>query len=270
MKNDLKDENLVDEDSGEESDQWLDEEELAERDFLKHIAQDNNEYNIENIGNGDDGVGEDVFMEDALVLPDWFSALNGDKGNQGKRDTRTISAKRLNKKSKEFDADEYDSFYDPKFDKLRPRHRGDCSQEDRPCPWVGCRYHLYLDVSEKTGSIKLNFPDIAPEDMQVSCALDVADLGGVTLETVSALMNLTRERVRQIEDAASVLVKYSDMGDEYYRVCIKGEKNIVPEEILSESAEEDESCGVSNSDVLDSGVSNNEASNDDDLDFSLE
>jgi len=32
-----------------------------------------------------------------------------------------------------------------------------------------------------------------------SCALDVADRGGATLEEVGALINVTRERVRQIE-----------------------------------------------------------------------
>jgi hypothetical protein len=32
-----------------------------------------------------------------------------------------------------------------------------------------------------------------------SCALDVADRGGTTLEDVGAIMNLTRERIRQVE-----------------------------------------------------------------------
>lgn len=28
----------------------------------------------------------------------------------------------------------------------RPRTRGECLEEARPCPWVGCRYHLLLEV----------------------------------------------------------------------------------------------------------------------------
>jgi hypothetical protein len=56
-----------------------------------------------------------------------------------------------------------------------------------------------LDVSPKTGAIKLNFPDLEVWDLPISCALDVADAGGVKLEDVGALMNLTRERIRQIE-----------------------------------------------------------------------
>ena len=35
--------------------------------------------------------------------------------------------------------------------------------------------------------------------MNESCALDVADRGGTTLEDVGAIMNLTRERIRQVE-----------------------------------------------------------------------
>jgi len=35
--------------------------------------------------------------------------------------------------------------------------------------------------------------------MTESCALDVADRGGTTLEDVGAIMNLTRERIRQVE-----------------------------------------------------------------------
>ena len=51
------------------------------------------------------------------------------------------------------------------------------------------------------GSIKLNFPDIDVWEMGETCALDVADRGGITLEEVGEIMNLTRERVRQVETA---------------------------------------------------------------------
>jgi hypothetical protein len=64
---------------------------------------------------------------------------------------------------------------------------------------VACKYHLYIDVSPRTGAIKLNFPDLEVWDMGESCALDVADRGGTTLEDVGAIMNLTRERIRQVE-----------------------------------------------------------------------
>ena len=41
----------------------------------------------------------------------------------------------------------------------------------------------------------------------MSCTLDVADLGGVTLEVVGDVVNLTRERIRQIEVKAFRLLK---------------------------------------------------------------
>lgn len=80
-----------------------------------------------------------------------------------------------------------------------PLRRSDCADGPRPCPFVSCRYHLFLDVSPRTGSIKLNFPDLAPWELTESCALDVADRGAAPTETVGEAMNLTRERVRQVE-----------------------------------------------------------------------
>ena len=64
---------------------------------------------------------------------------------------------------------------------------------------MSCKYHLYLDVNPETGSIKLNFPPIDVWEMADTCALDVAERGGITLEEVGAIMNLTRERIRQLE-----------------------------------------------------------------------
>jgi hypothetical protein len=87
----------------------------------------------------------------------------------------------------------------PPVDEQRPRTRGECRDGLRPCPWVACKHHLYLDINPETGSIKLNFPDVEPEDLAESCAIDVAERGGITLEEVGLVMNLTRERVRQVE-----------------------------------------------------------------------
>src|SRR5580658_659509 len=97
----------------------------------------------------------------------------------------------------------------------RPKTRGDCAQGERPCPFVSCTHHLYLDVFERTGAIKLNFPDLEVWEMADSCALDVADRNGTTLEEAGALMNLTRERIRQLEVNAlaklEVLAKHTSL-----------------------------------------------------------
>jgi hypothetical protein len=108
---------------------------------------------------------------------------------------RTISVKRMTKRELELGRMLY-----PEADEIeRPVQRADCVGGERPCPFVSCKHHLYLDVSARTGAIKLNFPDLEVWDMSETCALDVADRGGTTLEEVGAIMNLTRERIRQVE-----------------------------------------------------------------------
>jgi len=85
------------------------------------------------------------------------------------------------------------------IDYERPQTRADCINAARPCLYVACKHHLYLDVNPETGSIKINFPDREPWELEDTCALDVAEKGGVTLEEVGEILNLTRERVRQVE-----------------------------------------------------------------------
>jgi hypothetical protein len=107
---------------------------------------------------------------------------------------RTISVKRMTKRELELGRLLY-----PETDYYKPKMRSECHGAERPCPYVSCKYHLYLDVSPRTGAIKLNFPDLEVWEMNETCALDVADRGGTTLEDVGAIMNLTRERIRQVE-----------------------------------------------------------------------
>lgn len=114
------------------------------------------------------------------------------------------------------------------LDSIRPRIRGDCSpcegcqaftdsqaratgeklscghvdalaiRRSRPCVFVGCTKHLYLEVTE-AGGLKINFPGVDPLDLVETCSVDRGERGAITLEEVGALTNLTRERVRQIE-----------------------------------------------------------------------
>lgn len=98
----------------------------------------------------------------------------------------------------------------------RPRTRGDCVGGERPCPWSGCRHHLALDINPQSGSIKMNHPDREIWELKETCALDVAERGGITLEEVGEVMNLTRERIRQVEVRGLAMLKIAGgrLGDE--------------------------------------------------------
>jgi len=108
--------------------------------------------------------------------------------------SKTIAMKRLTREELRQGALMY-----PPVDIPRPTSRAECREELRPCPWVACKHHLYLDINPETGSIKINFPDLEPWELKHTCALDVAERGGITLEEVGEIMNLTRERIRQVE-----------------------------------------------------------------------
>jgi hypothetical protein len=116
------------------------------------------------------------------------------RGRRTRPRSRTIAMKRLTKEELRLGALLY-----PPVDIERPKTRSECSGMPRPCPFVSCKHHLYLDVNPETGSIKLNVPDLEVWEMKDTCSLDVADKNGITLEEVGEIMNLTRERIRQVE-----------------------------------------------------------------------
>ena len=120
---------------------------------------------------------------------------------------KTIAMKRLTKEELRIGALLY-----PERSYWRPKARGECANVARPCPYVSCKYHLYIDVNPATGSIKINFPDLEVWELQHSCALDVAGQGGITLEEVGEILNLTRERIRQVEVRG--LMKLKEHGGE--------------------------------------------------------
>jgi hypothetical protein len=95
----------------------------------------------------------------------------------------------------------------------RPRARSECVNGPRPCLFVSCKHHLFLDVNPETGSVKLNFPDKEVWELEETCALDIAERGGITLEEVGEILNLTRERIRQLE--VDALKKMKDEGSKH-------------------------------------------------------
>jgi hypothetical protein len=155
--------------------------------------------------------GPELATEGATALAEEPSITREQRRSRRKRDVRarTISVKRMTKRELEIGRLLY-----PESDYEKPRAREECENGPRPCPFVSCKHHLYIDVSARTGAIKLNFPDLEVWDLGESCALDVADRGGTTLEDVGAIMNLTRERIRQVEVKA--LAKLEALRDMTY------------------------------------------------------
>ncbi|MBK6812609.1 MAG: DNA-binding protein [Sandaracinaceae bacterium] len=141
---------------------------------------------------------------DADLDEDAVDDIDGDEEDDAERPgrrrrrnrtrARTISIRRLSKAELNRGRMLY-----PEEEYWRPKTRTECVDMERPCPFVSCKYHLYIDVHPVRGSIKLNFPDVDVWEMTETCSLDIADRGGITLEEVGEIMNLTRERVRQVE-----------------------------------------------------------------------
>ena len=159
-----------------------------------------------------EGTVTEVEAADAAITGDEPPATSRKVRRRGRRTrmrSKTIAMKRLTKEELRIGALLY-----PTPDIERPATRGECKEGIRPCPWVSCKYHLYLDVNPETGSIKLNFPDVEVHEMKDTCSLDVADRNGITLEEVGEIMNLTRERVRQVEVRGLIKLKMnSPTGD---------------------------------------------------------
>jgi hypothetical protein len=159
---------------------------------------------------------------------------------------RTISVKRMTKRELEIGRLLY-----PEEDYEKPRTRSECVEGIRPCPYVSCKHHLFLDVSSRTGAIKLNFPDLEVWEMNETCALDIADRGGTTLEEVGAIMNLTRERIRQVEvkalaklDALKEMMALRDYVDEgpvgKRRLPLLSKKDLAEDDEETTSHDDDE------------------------------
>lgn len=125
---------------------------------------------------------------------------------------KTISVKRLSKRKLEIWRHEANEELKG-LEFTRPNTRAECLQGEnaqRPCPFVSCKHHLYLEVNERSGAIKINFPHLQVWELPESCALDVADRGGATLEETGKLTNRTRERIRQVETMAFDKLKALD------------------------------------------------------------
>ncbi len=90
----------------------------------------------------------------------------------------------------------------------RPVTRGDCADVPRPCPFSSCRYHLELNDTppkRQRGQRSHHAERMANRraaNVTESCALDVADRGGIGPLEVARYMGTTDQHVSIVEERA--------------------------------------------------------------------
>jgi hypothetical protein len=89
---------------------------------------------------------------------------------------------------------------------------GTCRKLPGPCPHAACRFNLTSERRDNRGAkpAEPHLPVVSQP-----CALDAAELGGLTLEEIAARLSLPRERVRQIELGALTKLWRRLGGNEY-------------------------------------------------------
>ena len=177
-----------------------DDDEHDDDDDGEHDADDDDEHDADDDDehDADDGDPDELHGDAATIgdLPEVSRKVAPRVRTRRVRPrSKTIAMKRLTRAELARGAE----MYPPVDGVARPQTRAECRDGVRPCPWVACKHHLYLDINPRTGSIKINFPDVEPWELEQTCALDIADQGGLTLEEIGLVTNLTRERVRQVE-----------------------------------------------------------------------
>ncbi len=89
-----------------------------------------------------------------------------------------------------------------------PRRRSDCLKRRKPCPWVRCKHHFMWLMWDKLRDKSDHEIADCITKMKSSCVLDMVDkYREMTLEQVGQVLNLTRERIRQIEEKAITRVR---------------------------------------------------------------
>jgi hypothetical protein len=93
-----------------------------------------------------------------------------------------------------------------------PKTRAECVGGQRPCPFVKCRHHLWLDPEQdQSGNWqkgRQGFTSVIPHTME-SCALDVAEVGA-TPDQIGKMLDIDNTRVRQILDGAITKLRRRD------------------------------------------------------------
>lgn len=77
----------------------------------------------------------------------------------------------------------------------------------QPCPYRECRYHLVEGKRQRTYSGQLCRSTREADDGLETCALAVAQDGGLTGAEVGAMLGISRQRAEQIEATALLKIR---------------------------------------------------------------
>lgn len=105
-------------------------------------------------------------------------------------------------------ADRFD--YDWYQELRRPSVYADClaqhlGSEHRPCPFASCEHHLMFRIVD--GEIVLNFHTEDIDELPYTCAVHEASGDEMTLEAIALRLNISKERVRQLQNIALAKLK---------------------------------------------------------------
>jgi hypothetical protein len=82
-----------------------------------------------------------------------------------------------------------------------PKTRDECRGLPRPCPYVGCKHHLWLRLQEEQPGNpqagKQGETTFRPSTMN-TCALDIAEQGGASFDYIGEVFGMDPTRGRQI------------------------------------------------------------------------
>lgn len=92
----------------------------------------------------------------------------------------------------------------------QPRTRRECPQG--PCPHVACKFHLWTDRVVRAGVVVDIRETPLFGDRRHTCVLNEIARGPLTLDAIGKMLDLSRERVRQIEADALARLRDADPG----------------------------------------------------------
>ena len=148
--------------------------------------------------------------------------MAGEHNNTGQKRPRRYKVERA-KVVKPAERRSYTEFMHDEFNQLgfiKPTCRSECSGVPRPCPFVTCRYNLFLDVTER-GEIRYNYAGTEPGEMdpKASCALDVVDSfdyskGPLPQERLAELVGCSRDTVTSVIQKALATLQETTAADE--------------------------------------------------------